>query len=118
MAILKDLIVNGASRFIGNVSATNMAATTFTGDLAGNASTATKASQDESGNNIKATYAASFSISGNTVTLKNKNNTSLGTVTIPTELPAVTTSDNGKVLRVVSGAWTASVLSNASGVSF
>lgn len=118
MAILKDLIVNGATRFIGNVAAASIAATTFSGDLTGNAATATKASQDESGNNIKATYAASFSISGSTITLKNKNNTSLGTVTVPTELPAVTSSDNGKILRVVSGTWTASVLSNASGVSF
>ena len=35
MAQLKDLIVNGPSRFIGDVYAT-----TFTGNLAGNASTA------------------------------------------------------------------------------
>lgn len=33
-------------------------------------------------------------------------------------LPAVTTSDNGKVLRVVSGAWSAVSLPSASGVSF
>ena len=38
MAQLKDLIVNGPSRFIGNVYAT-----TFTGDLNGNANTATSA---------------------------------------------------------------------------
>ena len=38
MAQLKDLIVNGPSRFIGDVYAT-----TFTGDLNGNASTATSA---------------------------------------------------------------------------
>lgn len=49
----------------------------------GNASTATKATQDESGNNIKNSYAASFSISDHTITLKNKNGTSLGTVTVP-----------------------------------
>lgn len=49
----------------------------------GNASTATKATQDESGNNIKANYASSFSISGHTITLKNKNGASLGTVTVP-----------------------------------
>lgn len=48
-----------------------------------NATNATKATQDESGNNIKATYAASFSISDHTITLKNKNGTSLGTVTVP-----------------------------------
>lgn len=33
-------------------------------------------------------------------------------------LPAVTVSDNGKVLQVVNGAWTAVSLSSASGVSF
>ena len=33
-------------------------------------------------------------------------------------LPAVTSSDNGKVLRVVSGAWSAVSLPSASGVSF
>lgn len=49
----------------------------------GNANTATKTTQDESGNNIKATYASSFSISDHTITLKNKNGASLGTVTVP-----------------------------------
>lgn len=33
-------------------------------------------------------------------------------------LPAVTSSDNGKVLRVVSGAWAAASLPSAAGVSF
>lgn len=33
-------------------------------------------------------------------------------------LPAVTSSDNGKVLRVVNGAWSAAELPSASGVSF
>ena len=50
---------------------------------ANTAGSATKATQDESGNNIKATYAASFSISDHTITLKNKNGVSLGTVTVP-----------------------------------
>ena len=34
------------------------------------------------------------------------------------ELPTVTTADNGKFLRVVNGAWTASSISDANGVSF
>lgn len=38
-------------------------------------------------------------------------------VTIPT-LPTVTSSDEGKVLRVVNGAWAAASLPSASGVSF
>ena len=46
---------------------------------------ATKATQDESGNNIKANYASSISISDHTITLKNKNNISLGTVTVPND---------------------------------
>ena len=34
------------------------------------------------------------------------------------ELPAVTTADNGKFLRVVSGAWAAVEIANANGGSF
>ena len=61
-------------------------ATTFKGALSGNATTATKATQDEDGNNIKANYAASISISGRTITLKNKNGTQLGdTIDIPSD---------------------------------
>lgn len=40
-----------------------------------------------------------------------------GAVTI-SALPTVTTSDNGKFLRVVSGAWAAATVDNANGVSF
>ena len=40
-----------------------------------------------------------------------------GAVTIY-EVPAVTTSDNGKFLRVVNGAWAVAEVDNASGVSF
>ena len=36
----------------------------------------------------------------------------------PRELPAVTTSDNGKFLRVVNGAWAAAEIANANGGSF
>lgn len=34
------------------------------------------------------------------------------------ELPTVTASDNGKFLRVVNGAWAASEIFDANGVSF
>ena len=81
MAQLKDLIVNGVGRFIGKLYASE-----FIGKLTGNADTATsatKAAQDESGNNIKSSYASSISISNHTITLKNKNGASLGTVTVP-----------------------------------
>lgn len=40
-----------------------------------------------------------------------------GAVTI-SALPTVTTADNGKFLRVVSGAWAAATVDNANGVSF
>ena len=40
-----------------------------------------------------------------------------GDVTIG-EVPVVTTSDNGKFLRVVNGAWAAAAIDNANGVSF
>lgn len=36
----------------------------------------------------------------------------------PRELPNVTTADNGKFLRVVSGAWAAESIPNANGGSF
>ena len=81
MAQLKDLIVNGVCRVLGKVYSPE-----FVGKLTGNADTATsatKATQDESGNNIKSSYASSISISDHTITLKNKNGSSLGTVTVP-----------------------------------
>lgn len=40
-----------------------------------------------------------------------------GAITVH-EVPAVTTSDNGKFLRVVNGAWTAADIANANGGSF
>ena len=40
-----------------------------------------------------------------------------GAVTVH-EVPAVTTTDNGKFLRVVNGAWAVAAIDNASGVSF
>lgn len=52
--------------------------------------------------------------------IKTVNSTSLlgsGDIAIA-GLPSVSVSDNGKVLRVVSGAWAAASLPSASGVSF
>ena len=40
------------------------------------------------------------------------------TVEIPKGVPSVTTADNGKFLRVVSGAWAAATIDNANGGSF
>lgn len=101
------------SKYVAQTLYYPLTAPSFIGSLQGNATsattatTATKATQDESGNNIKASYASALGLSGNTLSLNNKNGTALSTVTIPTELPAVTSSDNGKVLTVVSGAWEA-----------
>jgi hypothetical protein len=39
-------------------------------------------------------------------------------VEIPRDVPAVTTADNGKILRVVNGAWAAAELFSAGGASF
>lgn len=58
------------------------------------------------GNNLLTTATGVASVNG-----------AHGDVTIPT-LPSVTSTDNGKVLRVVSGAWAAVNLPSASGVSF
>lgn len=40
------------------------------------------------------------------------------TVEIPKGVPAVTTADNGKILRVINGAWAAAELLSAGGASF
>lgn len=62
----------------------------------------------ESYTKIVAGTGLSSSYSSGTLTLSNSQ----------TPLPTVTSSDNGKVLRVVSGAWAAVELPSASGVSF
>lgn len=85
-----NLVTTGVGRFTNGLY----------GNLTGNADTATKATQDESGNNIKASYAASFSISDHTITLKNKNGVSLGTVTVPdnnTTYTIATGDSNGQI---------------------
>ena len=78
-----------------------LTAPSFVGNLTGNASTATKATQDESGNNIKASYASSISISGKTVTLKNKNNSNLSTF----DIPDPTSMTSAEVLAAVTAGW-------------
>ena len=88
-----NVIVTGVGRFINGLY----------GNLTGNADTATsaiKATQDESGNNIKDTYANSFSISDHIITLKNKNGTSLGTVTVPDNNTTYTIGTNGNTVTL------------------
>lgn len=53
------------------------------------------------------TQTATISVDGTSTTLY-----------APTELPSVTSSDNGKVLMVVDGAWAAASIPSANGVSF
>lgn len=112
-----------------------LTAPSFIGSLTGNASSATKATQDESGNNIKANYAASMSISGHTITLKNKNGTSLGTVTVPddnttyesksavsggTDVSLVTTGEkyNWNTRGIPSGGSTGQILAKSSNTNY
>lgn len=62
--------------------------------------------------------ASSFAGSGANLTgVVQTVNGNSGTITVR-EVPAVSSSDNGKVLRVVNGAWAAVDLPSASGVSF
>lgn len=61
----------------------------------------------ESYTKIAAGTGLSSSYSSGTLTLTNTNG-----------LPAVTATDNGKILRVANGAWVAELLPSASGVSF
>ena len=92
-----------------------------------NATTATKATQDESGNNIKASYAASFSISDHTITLKNKNGVSLGTVTVPDNNTTYsagtgislsgTTFSNSGVRSVATGSTNGTIAVNTNGTT-
>lgn len=70
MAQLKDLIVTGASRFLGNIY----------GTLKGNADTATKATHDSAGQPINTTYIKGLSASGKTITYTKGNGTT-GTIT-------------------------------------
>ena len=82
-----------------------------------------------SGTNIKTVNSTSLLGSGNIAVqptlvsgtnIKTVNNESiLGSGNLTVEgLPAVTSSDNGKILRVVNGVWAADSLISATGVSF
>ena len=53
---------------------------------------------------------------GNTTT--SYDGSAAKTVEIPRDVPAVTAADNGKILRVVNGAWAATELLSAGGASF
>lgn len=56
-----------------------------------------------------------ITMNGSSQTVSPEGVVNLGTIT---SLPSVTSSDNGKFLTVVSGAWAATTVPNANGVSF
>lgn len=64
---------------------------------------------------LKNPYSLNIKI-GNTTT--SYDGSAAKNVEIPRDVPAVTTADNGKILRVVNGAWAAAELFSAGGVSF
>lgn len=64
---------------------------------------------------LKNPYSLNIKI-GNTTT--SYDGSAAKTVEIPEGVPAVTTADNGKILRVVNGAWAAAELLSAGGASF
>ena len=64
---------------------------------------------------LKNPYSLNIKI-GNTTT--SYDGSAAKTVEIPKGVPAVTAADNGKILRVVNGAWAAAAIDNANGGSF
>lgn len=101
----------------------NVQATTFNGySLAGASAKAvdTSISAGSTSANLPTSQAVASFVEGKgyiTSAPVSSVNGNTGAVTVR-ELPSVTSSDNGKVLRVVSGAWSAVSLPSASGVSF
>ena len=64
---------------------------------------------------VPATPGVDYAIPNNSTVTSVNGQT--GAVTVR-EVPSVTTSDNGKFLRVVNGAWAVAAIDNANGVSF
>lgn len=64
---------------------------------------------------LKNPYSLNIKIGDTTTTY---DGSKAKTVEIPEGVPAVTTADNGKILRVVNGAWAAAELLSAGGASF
>ena len=64
---------------------------------------------------LKNPYSLNIKIGDTTTTY---DGSAAKTVEIPEGVPAVTAADNGKILRVINGAWAAAELLNAGGVSF
>lgn len=89
MAQLKDLIVNGASRLIGEAFVNKIQITSISAPTSAGGTT----------------YGTGTN--GQVITT---NGTYIYWGNIPSTLPTVSASDNGKVLTVVNGAWAAANL--------
>ena len=93
-------------------------------EIVGNGNSSAKSNArtlDWSGNEVLAgsCTATSFSGSGANLTSLNASNITSGTIPVARlPLPTVSSSDNGKVLGVVDGAWALIELTSANGVSF
>ena len=92
MAQIKDLIVTGAARIIGNLYARNIF-----GNLSGNATTATSATKDAGGNTITNTYIKNLSFADNKLTYTRGDNTSNYIEFSPTGVITATESTAGIV---------------------
>ena len=80
-----------------------------------NVTTGDVASKNDIPAELKNPYSLNIKI-GNTTT--SYDGSTEKTVEIPNGVPPVTTADNGKILRVVNGAWAAAELLSAGGASF
>ena len=79
--------------------------------------TGTTSSTVALGNHTHSGYQSTLVSGTNIKTVNSQSLLGSGNLVIQ-ELPTVTSSDNGKVLQVVDGAWAAASIPSASGVSF
>ena len=110
---------------IGNGTPMDGRSNAFTVDWNGNVNIARGAKYKINGNNLSASDIGAQPVLESGVNIKTINGNSIldsGDLVISggggSGLPTVTTADNGKVLRVVNGVWSAVALPSASGVSF
>lgn len=103
------------SRFAPNIH--NHAAKSITSGVLAIARipTGTTSSTVALGNHTHSGYQPTLVSGTNIKTVNGQSLLGSGDLTI---LPSVTSSDNGKVLQVVNGAWAAASIPNANGVSF
>lgn len=105
------------SRFAPNIH--NHAAKSITSGVLAIARipTGTTSSTVALGNHTHSGYQPTLVSGTNIKTINSQSLLGSGNLAIQ-ELPTVTSSDNGKILQVVDGAWAAASIPSASGVSF